>query len=190
MTLRGRLFSGSTLEIAERLIGARLVHDSDEGRTVGRIVETEAYLAVGDPASHSANGRTARNASMFLAAGHAYVYQIYGMHLCFNVVTSEAGVGEAVLVRALEPLEGLELMCARRERSHALELCSGPAKLVQAMGLRRDADGTNLARGPLRLRAPEASWDRPAIVRGPRVGISKGMKLPYRLRAREGGWCS
>ncbi len=178
------LLEAPTLAVARGLIGWRLSHASSEGTTVGRIVETEAYLARDDPASHSHPGRTERNASMFLAAGHAYVYLVYGMHLCFNVVSGPVGVGEAVLVRALEPLEGVALMAARRGRDERRALCDGPAKLVQAMGIGREADGTDLRRGRLQLLPPEPDWRAPPIECGPRVGIRRAAQLPYRFTAR------
>ena len=182
------LFEGDTLAVARRLIGARLVHENAEGRTAGRIVETEAYLA-GDPASHSFSGPSERNASMFLAPGHAYVYLIYGVHLCFNVVTAPRGVGEAVLVRALEPLEGLELMAARRGREAKRELCNGPAKLVQAMGFDREADGTDLTRGSLRLLPPEPGFEA-RLDAGPRIGVTQAAEKPFRFTLRGCGWVS
>lgn len=171
---------GPTPDVARRLLGMRLVHDGPEGRCSGRIVETEAYLAEGDAACHAHGGRTARNASMFLAPGHAYVYLIYGVHLCFNVVTGPRGVGEAVLVRALEPLEGLERMRARRGGVSTVELCNGPGKLVQALGIGRDADGASLMHGKSRLLAPTRGWSGGPIEVGPRVGITRSRDLALR----------
>ncbi len=127
---------------------------------------------------------------MFLAAGHAYVYSIYGLHHCFNVVTGPEGVGEAVLVRALEPLEGLELMRRRRGVERERELCSGPAKLVVALGIRPEQDGASLLAGDLRLLAPETGWSGSEVCRGPRVGISKAADLPLRFRLAGCEWAS
>jgi len=184
------LLRGGARTVARRLIGARLVHHSPQGLTVGRILETEAYLSSDDPACHAHRGRTARNASMFLPTGHAYVYLIYGVHQCFNVVTGPEGVGQAVLVRALEPLEGLELMRARRGVTRNRDLCSGPGKLACAMGLGPEQDGASLREGALLLCPPERNWSGPTIDVGPRVGITKAADLPLRFRARDTNWCS
>lgn len=183
------VLQGPTPEVARRLLGMFLVHEgprgSRGGSTVGRIVETEAYLADGDAASHSARGKTARCASMFLPAGHAYVYLIYGMHLCFNVVTAAEGVGEAVLIRALEPVQGVELMVSRRGRPAGRGLCDGPGKLCQAMGIEFAHDGCELARGPLRLAQPVAgSTPLERVEVTPRIGITKSAELPLRFRTR------
>ncbi|MCA8960537.1 MAG: DNA-3-methyladenine glycosylase [Planctomycetes bacterium] len=184
------MVSGATLDVARRLIGARLVHDSANGRTVGRIVETEAYLSERDPASHSAGGRTARNASMFLSAGHAYVYRIYGIHHCFNIVTGPEECGEAVLVRALEPLRGFDLMEQRRSVDDHRRWCDGPGKLVEAMGIGPGLDGVDLAEGPLQLWAPESTWRGGRIVSGGRIGLRKGVDLDYRFHLDACPWRS
>jgi DNA-3-methyladenine glycosylase len=186
--LERAFFERSTVVVARALLGKLLVHDSAEGRTIGRIVETEAYLGLRDPASHAYNGRTDRNRAMFGAGGHAYVYFIYGVHNCFNVVTRPEGIGEAVLVRALEPIEGIELMRTRRgSRCSVRDLCSGPGKLAQAMGLTREQhDGADLARGALgifeslrkrRVRAAN-------VVVAPRVGITRAAEMPLRFYLR------
>lgn len=185
-----RLFLGETLEVANRLIGVQLVHDSPAGLSSGRIVETEAYLATDDEASHSAGGQSARNGSMFLAAGHAYVYLIYGLHRCFNVVTNREGIGEAVLIRALEPIEGLQLMASRRGLSDIRQLCNGPAKLVQAMGLSAIHDGADLTQGTLILRESQDELSSGTIVQGPRIGIRKARELPYRFALADSPWLS
>jgi len=167
---------------AQALLGALLVHETPEGRCVGRIIETEAYLGQGDPASHSACGRTARNASMFELAGTVYVYRSYGVHLCLNVVTGAAGVGEAVLLRALEPLEGLERMHARRNVQVAGKLCDGPGKLTQAFAVPLALDGTTFGAGDLAILQDERPRPAQRVLRGPRIGISKGAELSLRFR--------
>jgi DNA-3-methyladenine glycosylase len=161
----------TTLDTARELLGSMLVHESEQGTTSGIIVETEAYLQ-GDPACHAYNGKTARNAPMFGPPFTAYIYFVYGMHYCFNVVTHP---GEAVLVRALEPCDGIALMETRRGRR---ALCDGPAKLVQAMGITVDLNGHDLRREPLYI------VDRPVtrkILTSRRVGLTRGVDLPYRF---------
>jgi DNA-3-methyladenine glycosylase len=181
------LLAGDTVAAARALLGAVLEHRAPDGVTAGRIVETEAYLQ-GDPACHAHRGETPRTKVMFGPPGRAYVYLIYGMYHCFNVVTGPAGHGEAVLIRALEPLAGLDLMRQRRGVADARNLCSGPAKLVQAMGLGPDHYGANLARGPLRLLTAESypggaedSTDNAGIRVATRVGINVGVDLPLRF---------
>lgn len=131
--------------VARELIGKVLVHDSQEGITSGIIVETEAYRGPEDKAAHSYGGRrTSRTEIMYHEGGLAYVYLIYGMHCCFNVTVSVEGKPEAVLVRALEPLEGVELMMTRRGTTRTLNLTNGPGKLCQAMGITREHYGADL----------------------------------------------
>ncbi len=143
------------LRAAPNLLGWVLVHDSRDGTTAGIIVETEAYTAH-DAASHSYRGKTARTEVMFGPAGHLYVYFTYGMHYCINVVTGAEGNGEAVLIRALEPIEGLELMKQRRGQTDELQLTNGPAKLTQAMGIAKPNNGEFLlGNGRLHLKPGE-----------------------------------
>lgn len=174
------LFQLPTRRLARALLGTTLVHDSPEGRTSGVIVETEAYLFRGDPACHAHKGMTKRNASMFGPPGMAYVYLIYGMYYCFNVVGSRPGVGEAVLIRAIEPREGLELMHHRRRVTEQTQLASGPGKLVMAMGIGPEHDGIPLfGKSSLRI---EPRRSRPSrIASTTRIGITKGMDLPLRF---------
>lgn len=172
-------FARGAAEVAAELIGLYLVHDTAEGLVAGRIVEVEAYLPEGDAASHSYAGRTARNASMFGPPGHAYVYFVYGVHHCFNVVTGPTGRGEAVLVRAVEPILGHELMRSRRGRDRGL--CDGPGKLVQAFAITRAHDGLDLVRGPLGIWRAGTNAGRALVCAGPRIGISKSRDLPLRF---------
>lgn len=137
--LPGELPTG-TVDLARALIGVVLVRTSKEGCSAGRIVETEAY-PLGDPASHAYRGLSARNASMFLPPLHAYVYLIYGTWWCFNVTSEDEGVGAAVLVRALEPVEGVDLMVARRGTPVERDLCRGPGRLAAALAIDRGLDG-------------------------------------------------
>lgn len=165
------------LEVAPELVGAELYVDG----VGGRIVEVEAYHHE-DPASHGYLGRrTARNASMFLRGGHAYVYRSYGIHWCLNVVTGPEGESEAVLIRALEPLAGIDEMRARRGVEDVRALCSGPGKLCQALGITRDHDGLPLDAPPFALRARAGAVD---VATAPRIGISRAQELPWRFALR------
>jgi DNA-3-methyladenine glycosylase len=156
-----------TVKLARFLIGKLIVHDSPEGRMSGRIVETEAYL-VGDAAAHSFLGPTPRNRSMYLGRGHAYVYFIYGAWFCLNVTAGPEGHGSAVLLRALEPVDGVDLMYRRRPGAHPRRLAVGPGNLATALGVDRSFDGCDLCRpGPLWLARPGG---RPA---GADVGVSR-----------------
>jgi DNA-3-methyladenine glycosylase len=178
-------YAGDTASVARALLGTVLAHETREGFAAGRIVETEAYLGTLDPAAHSYRGRTQRNASMFGLPGRAYVYFSYGVHYCFNVVTRESGVGEAVLVRALEPIEGIDLMRARRGRAKLGDLCSGPGKLAQALAIGPEHDGAELVRGPLGIFAPrEHVTDERVIVVAKRVGITKEADALLRFHVR------
>jgi DNA-3-methyladenine glycosylase len=177
--LKPKFYEGTTIDVACALLGKALVHETAAGITAGRVVEVEAYLYQGDPACHAARGRTARNDAMFGPAGTAYVYQIYGIHFCFNVVTSHKGHGEAVLVRALEPLVGCELMALRRGIRAEKQLCSGPGKLCRAMAIDLGQNGASLSQNPLYL--ADDGFTAGDIVRTTRVGISAGIALPLRF---------
>lgn len=157
------------------LLGCILVHDSPEGRASGTIVETEAYRPE-DPACHAYKGPTMRNRTIFGGPGLAYVYLSYGTHHLINVVCEEEGVGSAVLIRALEPVEGEEAMIERRGRD--FDLCNGPGKLTQALGITLDDDGHDLTNGNVNI-----TWDESPqgeIVSTTRIGISRGTELPWR----------
>jgi DNA-3-methyladenine glycosylase len=189
MPLPHEFYARRTTAVARALLGCVLVHDTPEGRAAGRIVETEAYLSRKDPASHAYRGETRRNAVMFGPPARAYIYFIYGMYYCFNVVTAREGVGEAVLIRALEPLDGVALMERRRRTTEAKKLCSGPGKLVLALGLRPDQNGESLLEAPLTVEPPNAypGWRNPrsgGIAVVPRVGITHAAELPLRFYLR------
>lgn len=162
----------SAEEAARRLLGCQLISEID-GRFVRvKIVEVEAYDEL-DEASHTFRGRTKRNDAMFKAAGHIYVYFTYGMHYCCNVVCGDEGFGSGVLVRAVEPIEGVEVMEERRGRA-GLELSNGPGKACQALGIDTSWSGHDLSRAPIRLmKQPQLSDDQ--IVSGVRIGISKAV---------------
>lgn len=178
MPLPRSFYKRDTITVAKDLLGCLLVHYSPGGLTVGRIVETEAYIQ-GDPACHANRGMTKRNRPMFGPPGNVYIYFIYGMYYCFNVVTTEEGIGEAVLIRALEPLKGIHLMQARRNKEKLTDLCSGPAKLVQAMGISKDYNDTSLKGDRFFIAARDIP--RPRLVITTRVGIREGADLLYRF---------
>ena len=167
------LFDQSAETVARALIGAELEVDG----VGGVIVETEAYDVL-DPASHSFGGPTARNAPMFGPPGRAYVYRIYGLHWCFNVVCDAGQTGSAVLVRAIEPRTGLERMRERRGPLPDAALCSGPGKLCQALGIEGSLNGAPLDAAPFALRL---HVQPPELVQGVRVGITKGAATPWRF---------
>lgn len=173
------VLAGRACEVAPRLLGKLLVH----GPCVGRIVEVEAYDE-DDPASHSHRGPTARNASMFGPPGHLYVYFTYGMHHCANVVTGPPGTGAAVLLRAVVPVAGIELMRARRQGRP--QLADGPAKLCQAFAIGPDHDGVDLCSGDVVGPGLFDDGAPPAVgvVAGPRIGISKAVDVPWRFRSQ------
>jgi DNA-3-methyladenine glycosylase len=183
-------FDRPAVEVAPELLGRVLVRTMPGGeRLAGRIVEAEAYEP-GDPASHGFRGPTPRNRSMFGAPGHLYTYFTYGNHWMANVVARGRGVGSAVLLRALEPLEGLERMREHRGRTDPLDLCSGPGKLARAFGLDRAHDGADLVRGRevwLEAGVPLAP-DR--IRRSTRVGVSVGGEQEWRFFETDSPWVS
>jgi DNA-3-methyladenine glycosylase len=171
--LTPRDFAGESHDIAVTLIGAVLLVDG----VGGRIVETEAYDRR-DPASHSFSGPTARNEVMFGPPGRAYVYRSYGIHWCLNFVCREEGHGAGVLIRAIEPLCGLDVMRARRGLDEPRLLCSGPGRVGQALAITRDLNGCRLDRDPFRV---FAAAEPAQVLAGPRIGISKAVEVHWRF---------
>ena len=179
---REQLESDAPIVPPELLNKLPLATSFDGTHVSGRIVEVEAYTG-DDPASHTFRGPTPRNAVMFGPAGHAYVYTSYGIHQCLNVVTGTAGDGQAVLIRAVDPIEGIELITVRRGHRAPRELTDGPGKVGQAFALRAELNGVDLLDPSSTLRVLDdgvAPPDHPVI--GPRIGIAKGEDTPWRFR--------
>jgi DNA-3-methyladenine glycosylase len=194
MILPMDFYERPTIDVAQDLLGCCLVHEEGDMTTAGKIVETEAYLS-GDPAAHSFIGKTKRNAVLFGPVGHAYVYLIYGMHYCVNAVTGEEGSGEAVLIRALEPLQGIPIMKRRRGTESPGRLCSGPGKLTAAMGITRKCNGESFVDSPLRIRSRDSVPGHDPvrdteIVRTTRVGIVKAAEQPLRFYLKDSPFIS
>ncbi len=183
-TLARDFFSGDSVSVARDLIGKDLVRTLPDDQILkGVIVETEAYRGNKDPASHAFHGLTERNRVMFGRAGYAYVYFTYGFHYCLNVVTGKEGVGAAVLIRALEPVQGLEIMRTNRNfPPKDRDLTSGPGKICQALSINKSFNGLDmtLKESPLRLEIGSMSSAR-SIIATPRIGISVAMEKNWRF---------
>jgi DNA-3-methyladenine glycosylase len=173
MSRRVDFYARSVHDVARDLVGCVVRH----GETAGRVVETESYH-MEEPACHAYVGLTPRTQTLFGPPARAYVYFSYGIHSLLNAVCEDEGVGAAVLIRALEPVDGLDLMRARRGVERPQELCSGPGKLTQALGIELAHNGSSLVDGPIEV-LPRAS--EPQIVAGERIGITKAVELPWRF---------
>ncbi len=180
--LSPEVFAGDALDVAPRLIGALLLVDG----VGGLIVETEAY-DMADPASHSHGGPTARNAAMFGPPGRAYVYRSYGIHWCLNFTCREAGHGAGVLIRALQPTQGLDRMRERRGLHDERLLCAGPGRLGQALAITHGMNGHRLDHAPFAVHAPAQVHP---VVAGPRIGITKAAGQPWRFGLAGSRWLS
>ena len=177
-TLAAGFYDRPVLEVARALVGCTLAH----GRTAGVIVETEAYHE-SEPACHAFVGVTPRTRVLFGPPGRAYVYRSYGVHALFNAVCEPEGVGAAVLIRALEPIAELDAMRERRGLHAAEQLCSGPGKLTEALGIELEHDGSSLVTGPIRLGPRPPGWQDVGVVAGRRIGITKAPELEWRFCA-------
>jgi DNA-3-methyladenine glycosylase len=188
--LAPEFYARPVLAVARDLIGCTVVHRG----VSGVIVESEAYHEI-EPACHAFVGLTPRTSTLFGPPGRAYVYRSYGVHALLNAVCEREGVGAAVLIRALEPVSGIEQMRARRGEvargpRGERQLCSGPGKLTQALGIALSDNGRSLRSGPLRILERAEQWRRPVIVTGPRIGINKAIELPWRFCAGGNGHLS
>jgi DNA-3-methyladenine glycosylase len=167
-------------EVAPQLLGKLLTVTTDGVVCSGRITEVEAYMP-DDPASHTFSGETVRNSVMFRPGGHLYVYLSYGIHQCANVVTGEQGSGQAVLIRAVEPIDGIAVMRSRRGRRSDSELANGPGKVCQALAILADYNGADLVDGPVTV-ADDGTPPPESPLVGQRIGIAKGAETPWRFR--------
>ena len=181
--VRKAFFNRAALTVAKDLLGRWLIHETPSGLLAGRVVETEAYDET-DPASHSCHGRTERNAMMFESGGSAYVYRSYGIHWCLNVAAGPKGFGAAVLIRALEPILGDREMAHHRATTSPTcrhrDLCRGPGRLCQALGVTAEHNGVNMVTSSLRFVTPRG-FRRPESFATPRIGISRAVEAPWRF---------
>ncbi len=185
-----RFYTRETLTVAEELLGKQLVRHTNNTRLVGKIVEVEAYRGGDDPSSHAYRGMTPRNRLMFGKGGFAYVYFTYGMHHCFNVVTERQNVPGAVLIRALEPLSGIETMRKSRGNKNVFNLTNGPAKLTEAMNITKKQNGLDLTRSKeLFMSEPEVK-ENFEVVSTKRIGIKVGVDKPWRFCIKDNKFAS
>lgn len=188
--LTREFFARPTVEVTRDLLGKVIVHQLNGHTLAGRIVEAEAYLGRNDPAAHAYRGLTDRTRVLFGPPGHAYVYLIYGMYECLNLVCEPDGTAGCALIRALEPVDGIEEMRRRRPKARRLrDLASGPGKLTLAMGITREHYGRDVTRGSLQVRA-FADAPRPEIAAGTRIGISVSKELPLRFCVKDNEYVS
>jgi DNA-3-methyladenine glycosylase len=176
MRLDDAFYARSVHDVARDLVGCVVRH----GETAGRIVETESYH-MEEPACHAFAGVTSRTRTLFGPPAHAYVYFSYGIHSLLNAVAEEEGVGAAVLIRALEPVDGVDLMRVRRGAARDEELSNGPGKLTQALGIGLSLNGTSLVEGPIEVLRREPGTREPRVVIGERIGITRAADLPWRF---------
>jgi DNA-3-methyladenine glycosylase len=183
--MRLSFYERPVLVVAQDLIGCVVSHSG----STGVIVETEAYHH-SEPASHAYVGLTERNRVLWGPPGRAYLYRSYGIHACLNAVCEPDGVGAAVLIRALEPADGVDSMRDRRGVARLEDLCSGPGKLTQALGIGLDLNGTDLISGPIAIASRPRAWRDVRVVASRRIGITKAVELPWRFSALDSRFLS
>jgi DNA-3-methyladenine glycosylase len=181
MKITKDFYQRNALEVAKDLLGLVLVHKTDQGITKGKIVEVEAYMGTIDAASHAYKTKSQRTNIQYEEGGYAYIFLIYGMYYCMNIVANEANVPEAVLLRALEPVAGIELMKERRKTDKLMNLCSGPGKLCDAMGIDKNNYGMNLFEDVLYL-------ERPDTLEEIEIEASKRINIDYAGEAKDYLW--
>lgn len=181
MKINRNFYQRSALEVAPELLGLVLVHNSDQGLTKGKIVEVEAYMGNLDKAAHSYNNRSVRTEIQYGEGGYAYIYMIYGMHYCMNIVTNTIDIPEAILIRALEPMDGIDLMMQRRQTNKLINLCNGPGKLCSAMGINKDNYGMDLCGEKMYLESSKSLEPLENIA-------SKRMNIDYAGEAKDYLW--
>lgn len=183
--LQSEYYKNDTVQIAKDLLGKIFVKtETNEAILAGKIVETEAYVPYGDLANHSARGKTPRNAPMHEAGGILYVYLIYGIHHCVNIVTGKKGEGSAVLIRGIEPLEGIEFMKERRKTGNIKNLCNGPGKLAKAFSISREDNLKELGNSDYAI-YDSLSDAKSEIIATTRIGIKESKDLPYRFYLKD-----
>lgn len=194
MILPRSFYARDTVQVAKELLGCYLVNETPQGTISGKIVETEAYLGQIDEAAHAFKGERPHTTALFQSPGTLYVYFTYGMHYCANVVTNREGLGEAVLLRAVEPIRGIDLMRQRRAVAKGTLLTNGPAKLVQAFGITIDQNGSDATQPPTYFTSPPTHDHYPLtdeeIVTTTRIGISKAKDLPLRYYIKNNPYIS
>lgn len=186
-TIPSSFFLKPTITVAKQLLGAVLWTRIDNKYVAGRIVEVEAYLGSDDPACHAARGKTKRNAHMFEAGGVSYVYLIYGMYYCMNIVTEPKGIGAAVLIRAVDPIDGIKVMEERRSSKH---LTNGPGRLCRAFGIEKKHSGLCVLTSKEIGIVKDKKISEKSIITSPRIGISAGTDLNYRFFVAGNKWVS
>ena len=189
-TIKREFYAENSVKVAEKLLGKLLVRELPEGTLIGKIVEVEAYGGRDDPASHAYRGKTPRNQVMFGKPGLAYIYFTYGMHYCLNVKAEREGVPGAVLIRALEPIEGIEIMKKNRGVEKITELTSGPAKLTKALRITTELNGWDLTLGKKLFICKSPREEKFEIVAAPRIGIKAGTERLWRFYIRDNAFVS
>ena len=189
-TIKREFYAENSVKVAEKLLGKLLVRELPEGTLIGKIVEVEAYGGRDDPASHAYRGKTPRNQVMFGKPGLAYIYFTYGMHYCLNVKAEREGVPGAVLIRALEPIEGIEIMKKNRGIEKITELTNGPAKLTKALRITTELNGWDLTLGKKLFICKPPREEKFEIVAAPRIGIKVGTERLWRFYIRDNAFVS